>query len=78
MEVNVTDDKDNIMINDGEQNFQHQYNFEEFDPDEMEFARPPVPNLASLNPDAEKPTDILDVEAEIWGEGADSKWKAYQ
>ena len=44
----------------------------------MEFARPPVPNLASMNPDAEKPTDILDVEAEIWGEGADSKWKAYQ
>lgn len=47
----VVDDKDNLVINDGEQNFEAQYNFEEYFPEEMVFDKPPNPPLATINPD---------------------------
>ena len=56
----------------------YQYNFEEFDPDDLDYKKPPIPPLATINPYIDSKDDILDVEAEVWGEGADSKWKAYQ
>ena len=37
---------------------------------------PPVPSLASINPN--EVCAVQDVAREAWGEGTDTKWKAYQ
>jgi hypothetical protein len=44
----------------------------------LDFDRPPIPPLASINPYVIKDMTVLDVEQEAWGEGADTRWKAYQ
>ena len=73
----MVDDKDNLIINDGEQNFEQQYKFDNFEnPEMISYDRPPTPPLASVNPNVLN-SEILDVEAETWGEGADPKWIAY-
>ena len=66
-----------VQINDGEQNFEAAYKFVNYEAEQLEFERPPEAPLASVNPYlAENP--ILDVESELWDEGADQRWKAYQ
>lgn len=47
MQVQQIDDE-HVMINDGEQNFDKAYEF--IDYTDIEYARPPTPPLAAINP----------------------------
>ena len=50
--------------------------FTEYKPEELDYDEgPPEPPLATINPYLEEEEDeILDVEEEVWGEGADERW----